>query len=55
MKLLSKNSFTVTTMLDHSNVHYARASEEVSRRMDLKQPSKPSRQKNVKMNDVTKR
>jgi hypothetical protein len=55
MKLLSSNSFTVKTMLDHSNVHYARASEEVSRRMDLKQPSKPSRQENVKMNNVTER
>jgi hypothetical protein len=42
-------------MLDHSNVHYAPASEEVSRRMDLKQSSEPSSQDNVKMNDVAER
>jgi hypothetical protein len=40
-------------MLDHSNVHYARANEEVSRRMDLKQSSEPSRQKKDKINDTT--
>jgi hypothetical protein len=53
MKLLLSNSFTVKIMLDHSNVHYAPTSEELSRRMDLKQPSKPSRQEQDKMNETT--